>query len=139
MRHLLMAHQQESFHPFSARQCLSCFLSRMAKGSNPKPRGPNSPPKPHGPNLSQATWPSKRHVVPKRDAKWLPYLGINLPLQPHFQVLPQLTTAAIISGRYGPVVWSQLSASSSGPHYKTLFGAPLLAALCYTFTYIWNL
>ena len=41
MWHLLMAHQQESFHPFSSRQSLSCFLSHVAKGSTPKPHGPN--------------------------------------------------------------------------------------------------
>ena len=59
MWRLLMAHQQESFLPFSSRQSLSCFLSQVAKRSNPKPRGPDSrpslgvptPPKPRGPNL----------------------------------------------------------------------------------------
>ena len=75
-------------------------------------------------------------VVPKRAPKWLLSLGLNpsanLPLQPHFQLLPQLPTAASIPGRCGPVVWGQLSPSSSGPHYKSLFGAPLLAAPCYT-------
>ena len=35
-----MAHQQESFLPFSSRQSLSCCLSRMAKRSTPKPHGP---------------------------------------------------------------------------------------------------
>ena len=55
MWHLLMAHQQESFHPFSSRQSLSCFLSHGAKGSDPNPHGPNSlpshviPKKTHGP------------------------------------------------------------------------------------------
>ena len=56
MWHLLMAHQQESFHPFSSRQSLSCFLSHVAKRSNPKPHRPDScpshrvptPPKPCG-------------------------------------------------------------------------------------------
>ena len=85
--------------------------------------------------LAQAAWSPKRRVVPKRDAKWLPPLGLNpsanLPLQPHFRLLPQLATAASIPGRCGPVVWSQLSPSSSGPHYKSLFGSPLLAAPCY--------
>ena len=42
MWHLLMAHQQESFHPFSSRQSLSCFLTHMAKGSTPKLGGPDS-------------------------------------------------------------------------------------------------
>ena len=55
----------------------------------------------------------------------------NLPLQPHFWLLPQLTTAAYIPGRCSSVVWSQLSPSSSGPHYKSLFGASLLAASYY--------
>ena len=36
MWHLLMAHQQESFLPFSSRQSLSCCLSHETKGSNPK-------------------------------------------------------------------------------------------------------
>ena len=37
-----MAHQQESFLPFSSRQSLSCCLSRVAKRSTPKPHGPLS-------------------------------------------------------------------------------------------------
>ena len=41
MRHLLTAHQQESFLPFSSRQSLSCCLSRVAKRSTPKPNGPS--------------------------------------------------------------------------------------------------
>ena len=45
-----MAHQQESFLPFSSRQSLSCCLSRMSKRSTPKPRGPLPfPSEPHGP------------------------------------------------------------------------------------------
>ena len=143
MWHLLTAHQQESFLPFSSRQCLSCFLSLMAKGSNPKSCGPNSLSslvvltlcqscvvptslKPYG--------PQKRCVIPKRDAEWLPCLGINLSLQPNFQLLPQFSTAASIPGRFGPAVWSQLSPSSAGPHYKSLFGAPLLSAPYYSTT-----
>ena len=80
-------------------------------------------------------WPPERCVVSKTDAKWLPCPGLNpsasLPLQPHFWLRPQLATAASILGRCGPVVWSQLSPSSSGPYYKSLFGRPLLAAPCY--------
>ena len=53
-----MAHQQESFLPFSSQQSLSCCLSRVAKGSIPKPHGPlSSHPKPHGPLSS----PSELH------------------------------------------------------------------------------
>ena len=50
MWHLLTAHQQESFLPFSSRQSLSCCLSYVAKRSTPKPRGPlYSPSEPRGP------------------------------------------------------------------------------------------
>ena len=117
MWHLPMAHQQESFPPFSSWQSLSCCLSRVAKRSTPKPHGP--PPftsEPRGP-LSL----------------WLPGLGLNpsthLPLQPHFRLLLQPVTpasipvffqlywAAIVSlGRCGPMAWSQSSPRShSGP------------------------
>ena len=36
-----MAHQQESFLPFSSQQSLSCFLSHVAKGSTQKLCDPN--------------------------------------------------------------------------------------------------
>ena len=50
MRHLLMAHQQESFLPFSSPQSLSCCLSHVAKRSTPTPHGPlYSPSEPRGP------------------------------------------------------------------------------------------
>ena len=60
MRHLLTAHQQESFLPFSSRQSLSCCLSRVAKRSTPKPHGPlYSPSEPCGPFPHFRTaWPS---------------------------------------------------------------------------------
>ena len=139
MWHLLMAHQQESFHPFSSRQSLSCFLSHVAKRSNPKPHRPDScpscvvstPPKPCGPNLcpSHVVISCQSCEVPTYSAKasWFS-LGLNphanLPLQPHFRLLLQSVTpasipvffqlywAAIVSlGRYGPMVWSQSSPS----------------------------
>ncbi|KAF6100013.1 hypothetical protein HJG60_011724 [Phyllostomus discolor] len=111
--------------------------STWQKGTLPKPRGPYShlslmaptkTPKPRGPK--QTCGPKKR------DAQWLLCLRLNpsanLPLQPHFRLLSHLATAASILGRCGPVVWSQLSPSSSGPYYKSLFGALLLPAPCYT-------
>ena len=56
-----MAHQQESFLPFSSWQSLSCYLSRMAKRSTPKPRGPlYSPSEPCGP----LPFPQNRMVLP---------------------------------------------------------------------------
>ena len=114
-----MAHQQESFYPFSSQQSLSCFLSCMVKRSNPKPHGSDSspscriptPPKPRGPLLV-----------------WLPCLGLNpstsLPLQLHFWLLLQSVTPASIPvffplywaarvslGKCGPMAWSQHSPS----------------------------
>ena len=56
-----MAHQQESFLPFSFRQSLSCCLSHVAKRSTPEPHGPLlfTPSEPHGPSYSL-----QKHVVP---------------------------------------------------------------------------
>ena len=45
-----MAHQQSPFSPFLWLQSLSCCLSRVARRSTPKPRGPlYSPSEPSGP------------------------------------------------------------------------------------------
>ncbi|KAF6109685.1 hypothetical protein HJG60_010915 [Phyllostomus discolor] len=86
---------------------------------------------------AQATWSQK-------DTAWLPRLGLNpsanLPLQHHFQLLPQLDTAANIPiffqlsqaaiespGRCGPVVWSQ-SSPSSHPGFVTRGGCLLVTS-----------
>ena len=117
MWHLLTAHQQESFLPFSSRQSLSCCLSCMVL-----------------PIHSRNTWsPSFPSQLPGPLPLWLPRLGLNpsahLPLQPHFRLLLQLVIpasipiffqlywAAIVSpGRCGPMAWSQSSPSShAGP------------------------
>ena len=75
MWHLLVAHLQESFLPFSSWQSLSCCLSHVTKGSTPKPRGTNHP-------------------------AWLLHLGLNpsanLPLPHYFQILPQSVTPTSI-------------------------------------------
>ena len=58
MCHLLTAHQQEPFLPFSSRQSLSCCLSRVAKRSTPKPHGPLPfPSEPHGPLFTSPKLP----------------------------------------------------------------------------------
>ena len=133
MWHLLTAHQQESFLPFSSWQSLSCCLSRMAKRSTPKPHGPLLSlrtawsflftPEPHGP----LPFPPSEPRGPL--SLWLPHLGLNpsahLPLQPHFRLLLQSATpasipvlfqlywAAMVSlGRCGPMALSQSSPSS---------------------------
>ena len=124
--HLVTAHQQESFLPFSSWQSLSCCLSCVAKRSTPKPHGPLLFTQNHVVLSihSRTTWPSPL---------WLPSLGLNpsahLPLQPHFRLLLQsvipasipvffqLYWASIVSlGRCGPMAWSQSSPSSpTGP------------------------
>ena len=114
MWHLLMAHQQEPFLPFSSQQSLSCCLSRVATRSTPKPHGLllftspkphdplSSPPKPRGPLFTleprgPLPFPSEpRGPLPL----WLPCLGLNpsahLPLQAHFRLLLQSVTPASI-------------------------------------------
>ena len=86
----------------------------------PKLHGKGSPKAAWVPSLAKAVWFS-----PSR----LPHLSLNpsanLPLQPHFRLLPQSATststhvflqlfwAAIVSpGRHGPMTWSQPSSSS---------------------------
>ena len=41
MWHLLLAHQEESFHPFSSRQSLSCCLRAAQSQLSPKSQGPH--------------------------------------------------------------------------------------------------
>ena len=61
-----MAHQQESFLPFSSRQSLSCCLSRVAKRSTAKPRGPLPfPSEPHGLLFTSPKLPDPRPSPPK--------------------------------------------------------------------------
>ena len=115
MWHLLVAHQQESFLPFSSWQSLSCCLSHVAKRSTPKPRGPLPfPSEPHGPlpiyllqNLVGLLFPSEPHGLLLSPPKpcgppllWLRRLGLNpsthLPLQPHFRLLLHSATPASI-------------------------------------------
>ena len=105
MWHLLMAHQQESFHPFSSWQCLSCFLSHLAKRVYPKAAWSQK-------NPSMAATPGFKSQCQSSSAA-------------HFRLLPQSVTsasipvffqlywAAIVSpGRCGPMVWSQSSPTS---------------------------
>ena len=121
---LLIAHQQESFLPFSSRQSLSCCLSYVAKGGTPKLIGPNSGPSGVVPTHSaKAAWSSSTAAAPGFKSR------ASLPPQPHFRLLPQSVTpvsipvffqlywAAIVSlGRCGPMAWSQSSPSShAGP------------------------
>ena len=123
MRHLLTAHQQESFLPFSSRQSLSCCLSRVAKSSTPKPHGPlYSPSEPCGPS-----YPLQNRVAP--------YLLQNLVvlfLSPQnrvaFSPFPQNCMVLPIHSR---TVWSSIyfrtSWSSSFP-LRTMWSSLSMAA-----------
>ena len=97
--------------PLSSWQSVSCCLSRMAKRSTPKPRGPLPfPSEPHGPLFTSEP------------------CGLLLPSEPHGLLLQSVTPAsipvffqlywaAIVSlGRCGPMAWSQSSPRShAGP------------------------
>ena len=113
MGHLLVAHQQESFHPFSSWQSLSCCLSRVAKRSTPKLRGPlSSPPKPHGPPSLTATpgFKSQRQSSSAAPFPTPPTIGYTCQ---HSHILPALLGFHSKSGcRCGPMTWSQSSPSS---------------------------
>ena len=133
-----MAHQQESFLPFSSQPSLSCCLSHVAKRSTPKPHGPLlltlpklrdpllSPPKahgppaspsePHGPLSSTAAMPGfKSHLHSSSGAPFLTPATVSYSCQHSFFF--KLDWAAIVSlGRCGPMAWSQSSPSSyAGP------------------------
>ena len=131
-----MAHQQESFNPFSSRQSLYCFLSRVAKGSTPKLRGPDSHqshgvptlPKPHGSSnkMPKARGPQKdtwsQKETPNGCHAWV-YIPVPIFLcspisdssynQLHFPEYPEFWT----------------------PLQIPIWGSPL-AVPCYTLTYL---
>ena len=113
MWHLLVAHQQESFLPFSSRQNLSCCLSHVAKGSTPKPHGPNllcqscvvlsgMAAAPGFKSLSQSSSAAPFSTPPT----------ISYTCQ-YSCILPALLGCHISPGRRGPMAWSQ---SSPGSH-----------------------
>ena len=112
MRHLLTAHQQESFLPFSSQQSLSCCLSRMAKRSTPKPHGPFYSSRTTWSSLSMAATPRFKSQRPSSSAapfSTLPTISYTCQHSLFFQ----LYWAAIVSrGRCGPMAWSQSSPSS---------------------------
>ena len=103
MWHLLMAHQQESFLPFSSRQSLSCCLSRVAKRSTPKPHGPLlfTPSEPRGP-LPMAAGPRFKSQRPSSSAA--PFLTpptVSYTCQ-HPCILPVLLGCHSKSGQVWP-------------------------------------
>ena len=107
-----MAHQQESFHPFPSQQGLSCFLSHMAKGSTPKPCGPNSRQSCVVTFLGMVAMTGFKFQRQSSSAAPFPTpptISYTCQHSPFFQRY----WAAIVSlGRCGPMEWSQSSPSS---------------------------
>ena len=118
MWHLLMAHQQESFLPFSSRQSLSCCLSRMAKRSTPKPHGPLlfTPSELRGPLSGMTAAPGfKSQCQSSSAAPFLTPPTISYTCQ-HPHILPALLGCHSKSRQVWPMVWSHSSPSShAGP------------------------
>ena len=119
MWHLLVAHQQEFFHPFSSGQSLSCFLSPVAKRSNPKPRGPDSAQAEGSPlHQSHVSFPGMAATRGFK-SQCQSSSAAPFPTPPticytcQHSLFSQLYWAVIVSlGRCGPMAWSQSSPSS---------------------------
>ena len=90
MWHLLMAHRQEPFHPFSSRQSLSCFLSHVAKGSTPKLSGPASHPGLVVPPLHMAAVPGFKSQRQSSSAAPFPTPSTISYTCQHSRILPAL-------------------------------------------------
>ena len=107
-----MAHQQESFLPFSSRQSLSCFLSHVAKGSTPKPCGPNLLCQSRVVLSIMAAAPGFKSQRQSSSAAPFP-APPTVSYTCQHSLFFQLYWAAIVSlGRCGHMAWSQSSPSS---------------------------
>ena len=124
MWHLLTAHQQESFLPFSSQQSLSCCLSRVAKRSTPEPHGPllftpselrsplHSPSEPHGPLFpSELRGPPPMAPAPRFKSQCPSSSAAPFPTPPtisytcqHPRILPALLGCHSKSGQVWPHV-----------------------------------
>ena len=123
MWHLLMAHQQEPFLPFSSQQSLSCCLSHVAKRRTPKPHGllyslcqscmiPSLLLQNHVVLSSMAAAPRFKSQCPSSSAAAFP-TPPTVSYTCQTSLFFQLYWAAIVSlGRCGPMAWSQSSPSS---------------------------
>ena len=139
-----MAHQQESFLPFSSWQSLSCCLSCVAKRSTPKPHGPllftppklhdplPSSPKPRGPPSS----PSEPHG-PLFTSPKLPD-PLPSPPKPCGPLFPFIRTAWTSTYRLASEPRGSLLSMAAGPRFKSQrpssFAAPFLTPPTISYT-----
>ena len=135
-----MAHQQESFLPFSSQQSLSCCLSRMAKRSTPKPHGPLPfPSEPHGPFPHFRTVWSSSFLL---RTSWFSYLLQN-------RVVPYLLQSRMVSSFLPqnlvvlPLLWlPRLGLNPSAhlplqPHFRLLLQSATPASIPVFFQLYW--
>ena len=102
MRHLLMAHQQEFFLPFSSRQSLSCCLSHVAKRSTPKPYGPLLSSRTAWSSVSTAAAPGFKSQRPSSFAAPFPTPPTISYTCQHSRILPALLGCHSKSGQAWP-------------------------------------
>ena len=102
MWHLLMAHQQESFLPFSSRQSLSCCLSCVAKRSTPNHMVLSTLPQNHVVLSSMAAMPRFKSQHPSSfAAPFLTSPTVSYTCQ-HPRILPALLGCHSKSGQVWP-------------------------------------
>ena len=135
-----MAHQQESFLPFSSWQSLSCYLSRMAKRSTPKPRGPlYSLSEPRGPlpfpsEARGSLYLLQNHVAPYLLQSCVVYSPFTL--EPRGLLLPSELHGLLISMAAGPRFKSQ-HPSSFAAHFRLLLQSATSASIPVFFQLYW--
>ena len=102
MWHLLMAHQRESFLPFSSRQSLSCCLSCVAKRSTPNHMGLSTLPQNHVVLSSMAAGPRFKSQRPSSFAAAFPTPPTVSYTFQHPRILPALLGCHSKSGQVWP-------------------------------------
>ena len=102
MWHLLTAHQQESFLPFSSRQSLSCCLSCVAKRSTPNHMVLSTLPQNHVVLSSMAARPRFKSQHPSSFAAPFPTPPIVSYTCQHPRILPALLGCHSKSGQVWP-------------------------------------
>ena len=153
-----MAHQQESFLPFSSWQSLSCSLSRVAKRSTPKPHGPlYSPSEPCGPFSHFRTSWFSLFLLQNHMALFLFPQNLVVPSLLQSRVVSYLLQSCMVSSPFtleshgllllpktlwsSPLLWSRVVSPffmAAGPRLKSQcpssFAAPFLTPPTVSYT-----